>query len=157
MNHLTPEIQTLILSSLQTARKASELSFLLEDVAAATYKQDTDLKTAIEKIADYSNELANALRALDSGKAREVALESQNLLRHADRIKVEMSYVPSKDFESGLYEIFKTLGYKDFLLEFTVVSDTETGAHIYHNGNFIDISMFNIIKEKLREVNFNSL
>jgi len=150
MNHLTPEIQTLILSSLQTARKASELSFLLEDVAAATYKQDTDLKTAIEKIAD-------ALRALDSGKAREVALESQNLLRHADRIKVEMSYVPSKDFESGLYEIFKTLGYKDFLLEFTVVSDTETGAHIYHNGNFIDISMFNIIKEKLREVNFNSL
>ncbi|HAI63057.1 MAG: hypothetical protein UU64_C0013G0013 [candidate division WWE3 bacterium GW2011_GWF2_41_45] len=157
MKHLTPETQTQILSSLQTMPKAAELSFLLDDMSSGTYTQNADLTNTLEKVSQYSKDLAVLLNVPDSENIRDIVKEAQELVCNSDRIKVEMSYAPSKDFMSGVYEIFKSLGYKDFLLDFATVSDAGTGAHIYHNGNFIDISMFDLIKEKMQGFNFNTL
>ena len=155
MNYLTPETQALILSSLQTVPRATEMSFLLDEIKSATYTQGSDMKGLFEKLSYYSKELADQMNATDSGTAREIVKETQELIKQSDRMRVEMSYAPSKDFVSGLHEIFSVLGYQNFLLEFTVVPEAGTGARFYHNGNFIDISMFDLIKEKMRGFNFN--
>ena len=155
MNHLTSETQGRILSSLQTVTRATEMSFLLDEIKSATYTQGADLKGLFGKLSYYSKELAEQIGGTDFGITREIIKETQDLIKHSDRLRVEMSYTPSKDFLSGLHEIFSTLGYQNFLLEFTIVPETGTGARFYHNGNFIDISMFDLIKEKMKEFNFN--
>ncbi len=155
MNHLIPETQGRILSSLQTVTRATEMSFMLDEIQSATYTQGADLKGLLEKLSYYSKELSEQLSAADSGTVREMVKETQDLINHSDRLRVEMSYHPSKDFLSGLHGIFSTLGYQNFLLEFTIVPEAGTGARFYHNGNFIDISMFDLIKEKMQGFNFN--
>ena len=155
MNYLTPETQARILSSLQTVPRATEMSFLLDEIKSATYAQGSDMKGLFEKLAYYSKELADQMNVTDSGTVREIIKETQELINHSDRLRAEMSYAPSKDFISGLYEIFAVLEYQNFLLEFTVVPEAGTGARFYHNGNFIDVSMFDLIKEKLRGFNFD--
>lgn len=155
MTYLTPEIQSAILNSLQTVTRAAELSFITGEIKAATYTQGADLKSLSEKVSSFSKDLGGLVSSSDSGTLRAVVEEVAELIEHSDRLKVEMSYIPSKDFVSGLYDIFRTLGYKNFLLEFTTVPETGTGARFYHNGNFIDISMFDLIKEKMKGFNFN--
>ncbi|KKS16410.1 MAG: hypothetical protein UU74_C0043G0008 [Candidatus Woesebacteria bacterium GW2011_GWA1_41_7] len=155
MNYLTPEIQAAVLSSLLTVPRAAELSFLTDEIKAATYIQGADIKGLSEKVSPYSKELGGLISSSDPGTLRALVEEVAELIEHSDRLKVEMSYIPSKDFVSGLYDIFKVLGYKNFLLEFTTVPEAGTGARFYHNGNFIDISMFDLIKEKMKDFNFN--
>ena len=155
MTYLTPEIQAAVLNSLQTVPRAAELSFITDEIKAATYTQGADMKGLSEKVSSFSKDLGGLISSSDSGTLRALSEEVAELIEHSDRLKVEMSYIPSKDFVSGLYDIFRVLGYKNFLLEFTTAPETGTGARFYHNGNFIDISMFDLIKEKMKGFNFN--
>ena len=153
MKHLTSDIRKRLLSSLGTANKASEISFLLDDIRAATYIASADLKPLLERLSYYSPEFAATVAGCRGDSLREVVKEAQELVKEAEPIKVEMSYNPSADFAKGLYDIFQSLGYENFLFDFTVTPEVGHGARFYHKGNFLDVSMFDLIKEKIKGIN----
>jgi hypothetical protein len=156
MNYITTDIQKTILRSLQDVKSAAEVSMFLDEIKAATYNKDPDLRALVDKMLAYCYPLAELMRGRPPEDIRGICVEGQETLEKADRIKAEMSYVPSRDFISGLYEIFESMGYSFFLLDFAVDSEIGTGARFYHKGNFIDVSMVNVIKDKMKNIGLSS-
>lgn len=156
MNYLTPELQKRILRSIQDVRSAADVSLFLDEIEAATFQTKADLKGLIKKLLVYCFPLSELMAESAEGVVADICREAKELIKNCDRIKVEMSYIPSRDFSSGLYDIFQSLGYVLFLFDFIVVPGTGTGAHFYHKGNFIDVSMSGLIKEKMKNINFSA-
>lgn len=153
MTYLTEDIQKILLKSLGTVKKSSELAFLLDDLRASTFVKGADTKVLVEKVSHFSQDLKNLISGLSGDSLRDVSDEVRGFLKSTDIIKVEMSYLPSADFSAGLYEIFLSLGYNNFLFDFSISEDVGTGARFYYKGNFLNVSMFDLIKEKLDSLN----
>ncbi|GIW60428.1 MAG: hypothetical protein KatS3mg087_1494 [Patescibacteria group bacterium] len=153
MNYITSELQKAILKSIQDVQAASEVSSFLDEIEASTYKTDSDATALVKRLLKYCYPLSELMSGRPKQVIRDICQEAQSMLKNCDRIKIEMAYIPSRDFASGLYDIFQSLGYSLFLLDFIVTPDIGTGAHFYHKGNFIDVSFVNIIKEKMKGTN----
>lgn len=154
MNYITPELQKTILRAIQDVRAASEVSRFSDEIEADTYKTKSDVPGLITRLLTYCYPLSELMNGHPPDVVRDICHEARALFQECDRIKVEMSYIPSRDFASGLYDIFQNLGYSLFLLDFVVIPDIGTGARFYHKGNFIDVSLVSLIREKMKNIGF---
>jgi hypothetical protein len=155
MKYISTDFQKQLLKELRISQSANDLVNVLDALSTATYKPSANIESFIESTKSYSPELAKLLTESSVEIKREIIKEVRKFLIDADKIKIEISYTPSKDFLYGLYDVFQNLGYSNFLFEITTDPEIGTGAKFYYKGNFIDISMLNFIREKMKGLDLN--
>ncbi len=152
MSLLAPEKIHQIIEEVATENATPDFVKFLDFVHNATYK--TDATGAKEAFALNEKAYPLTTRILQEFEApatlRGAVQDIKDALTNAEKVRIELAYSPSAEFVKNFYKMFVSLGFSDFLIEVVITAEAGSGAKVYYQGKFLDVSMLNLIKDKLK-------
>lgn len=142
-----------LISKIHTSQKAVEIISILDSLSSDSYRTDRKILEPHFRALDVACPGISALfQDKSAQEIRDLAAELRNALLAIEKIKVEMSYRPSKDFILDLRKIFELIHKKsDFLLDISIDPSLENVARFYYAGKFYSVSLLSYIKDKMRK------
>jgi F0F1-type ATP synthase delta subunit len=151
------KISNSILGILKTKENANQFTELVKFLSGKTFStEEFDIDKVVanrygDKVPFWLKDIKRELvGSNDLESIRSCLLELESVVDNAPLVRVEISFTPSRDFVSSLYEIVgkmrvSGISKDSFLIDFEVNTALVGGAKLHIGGKYVDLSLKKIL------------